>query len=101
MAALRVHAPQIFPDVILFEYFQSTHYYVFVCIFDYVFSDTRHCFRYLKFWGRFNHFVFIGDSRVRQLYYSFVGKYILILSFSFKRIIGFNEDFCSTRQGER
>ncbi|XP_077291405.1 N-acetylneuraminate (7)9-O-acetyltransferase isoform X2 [Arctopsyche grandis] len=35
-------------------------------------TDTRHCFRYLAFWGRFNHFVFIGDSRVRQLYYSFI-----------------------------
>ncbi|KXJ69047.1 hypothetical protein RP20_CCG000406 [Aedes albopictus] len=31
-------------------------------------TDTRKCFRYLAFWGNQNHFVFIGDVRVRSLY---------------------------------
>ena len=26
------------------------------------------CFRYNRFWGGQNHLVYIGDSRVRQLY---------------------------------
>lgn len=35
-------------------------------------SDTRRCLRYLAFWGNENHFVFIGDVRIRNLYQSFV-----------------------------
>lgn len=35
---------------------------------QYSVKDTRRCFRYLSFWGRRNHFVFIGDTQV-QLHY--------------------------------
>ncbi|XP_054287835.1 N-acetylneuraminate 9-O-acetyltransferase-like [Macrosteles quadrilineatus] len=35
-------------------------------------TDTRRCMRYLAFWGRHNHFVFIGDSRVHQMYLAFI-----------------------------
>ncbi|XP_046397120.1 N-acetylneuraminate 9-O-acetyltransferase [Ischnura elegans] len=35
-------------------------------------TDTRQCLRYLAFWGTHNHFVFIGDSRIRQLYLAFL-----------------------------
>ncbi|PSN53759.1 hypothetical protein C0J52_06243 [Blattella germanica] len=35
-------------------------------------TDTRRCLRYLAFWGKHNHFVFIGDSRIRQLYLAFL-----------------------------
>ena len=31
-------------------------------------TDTERCFRYNRFWGGQNHLVFIGDTRVRQLY---------------------------------
>jgi len=34
----------------------------------YFFRDTERCFRYNAFYNRENHFVFIGDSRIRQLY---------------------------------
>lgn len=34
--------------------------------------DTRRCFRYLAFWGHHNHFVFIGDTRLRDLYQALV-----------------------------
>ncbi|KAK5640441.1 hypothetical protein RI129_011252 [Pyrocoelia pectoralis] len=34
--------------------------------------DTRTCLRYLAFYGKQSHFVFIGDSRIRQLYIAFV-----------------------------
>ena len=33
-----------------------------------IISDAERCFRYNAFYGRDNHFVFVGDSRVRQLY---------------------------------
>ena len=33
-------------------------------------TDTERCFKYARFWGGHNHLVFIGDSRVRQLYLS-------------------------------
>lgn len=36
------------------------------------FSDTRRCFRYLAFWGKQNHFVFIGDTRLQMIYDAFV-----------------------------
>ncbi|GAB0100574.1 CAS1 domain-containing protein 1 [Sergentomyia squamirostris] len=35
-------------------------------------QDTRRCFRYLAFWGNENHFVFIGDTRLRMLYEAFI-----------------------------
>ncbi|KAF5292887.1 hypothetical protein FQR65_LT11139 [Abscondita terminalis] len=34
--------------------------------------DTRRCLRYLAFYGKQSHFVFIGDSRIRQLYIALV-----------------------------
>jgi hypothetical protein len=36
------------------------------------FRDTRRCIRYLAFWGRHNHFVFIGDSRILDIYTGFL-----------------------------
>ncbi|XP_067001977.1 N-acetylneuraminate 9-O-acetyltransferase [Anabrus simplex] len=39
---------------------------------QYTQTDTRRCMRYLAFWGQHNHFVFIGDSRIRQLYLAFL-----------------------------
>ncbi|GFG40632.1 hypothetical protein Cfor_06669 [Coptotermes formosanus] len=35
-------------------------------------TDTRRCLQYLAFLGKHNHFVFIGDSRIRQLYTAFL-----------------------------
>ncbi|KAH0950153.1 hypothetical protein HN011_002784 [Eciton burchellii] len=40
-------------------------------------TDSRRCMRYLAFMGHYNHFVFIGDARVRQLYKSFVSQFII------------------------
>lgn len=37
-----------------------------------LFRDTRRCFRYLAFWGIQNYVVFIGDTRIRLLYKSFL-----------------------------
>ncbi|RZF39634.1 hypothetical protein LSTR_LSTR001155 [Laodelphax striatellus] len=34
-------------------------------------TDTRRCMRYLAFYGRQNRFVFIGDSRIHDLYTAF------------------------------
>lgn len=45
----------------------------------YFFSDTKRCFRYLAFWGNHNHFVFIGDIRIRALYLSFL-KHLQVYS---------------------
>lgn len=36
------------------------------------FRDTRHCLRYIAFYGRDTFFVFIGDSRIKELYFSFI-----------------------------
>ncbi|KAJ2943541.1 hypothetical protein O0L34_g16649 [Tuta absoluta] len=36
-------------------------------------TDARRCLRYLAFWGKYNNFAFIGDSRVEQLYEYFIG----------------------------
>lgn len=35
--------------------------------------DTRRCLRYIAYYGKNTHFVFIGDSRIRSLYKGFVG----------------------------
>ncbi|XP_038206351.1 N-acetylneuraminate 9-O-acetyltransferase [Zerene cesonia] len=35
-------------------------------------TDARRCLRYLAFWGKYNSFAFIGDSRVEQLYEHFI-----------------------------
>ncbi|XP_039285446.1 N-acetylneuraminate 9-O-acetyltransferase-like [Nilaparvata lugens] len=34
-------------------------------------TDTRRCMRYLAFYGRQNRFVFVGDSRIHDLYTAF------------------------------
>ncbi|CAK1585891.1 unnamed protein product [Parnassius mnemosyne] len=36
-------------------------------------TDARRCLRYLAFWGKYNSFAFIGDSRLEQLYEYFIG----------------------------
>ncbi|KAJ0178071.1 hypothetical protein K1T71_005894 [Dendrolimus kikuchii] len=36
-------------------------------------TDARRCLRYLAFWGNYNSFAFIGDSRLEQLYEYFIG----------------------------
>ncbi|XP_023305645.2 N-acetylneuraminate 9-O-acetyltransferase [Lucilia cuprina] len=35
-------------------------------------TDTRRCLRYLAFWSYKNHFVFIGDYSIHQLYKQFI-----------------------------
>ncbi|KAG7295882.1 hypothetical protein JYU34_020966 [Plutella xylostella] len=49
-------------------------------------TDARRCLRYLAFWGKYNSFAFIGDSRVQQLYEYFIDvlktKYNLDKSYS-------------------
>ncbi|XP_012341881.1 N-acetylneuraminate 9-O-acetyltransferase isoform X4 [Apis florea] len=40
-------------------------------------TDSRRCLRYLAFMGHHNHFVFIGDARIRQLYKSFISQFIV------------------------
>uniref|UniRef100_T1KKL8 Cas1p 10 TM acyl transferase domain-containing protein n=1 Tax=Tetranychus urticae TaxID=32264 RepID=T1KKL8_TETUR len=34
--------------------------------------DSRRCLRYIAYWGGRNYIVFIGDSRIRQLYFAFI-----------------------------
>jgi len=34
--------------------------------------DSKRCMRYIAYWGGKNHIVFLGDSRIRQLYYEMV-----------------------------
>ncbi|CAH0584540.1 unnamed protein product [Chrysodeixis includens] len=36
-------------------------------------TDARRCLRYLAFWGKYNSFAFIGDTRLEQLYEYFIG----------------------------
>ncbi|CAL1272802.1 unnamed protein product [Larinioides sclopetarius] len=44
-------------------------------------SDSQMCLQYIAYWGGKTHIVFIGDSRIRQLYYGFVSlinpKYVI------------------------
>ncbi|XP_076459407.1 N-acetylneuraminate (7)9-O-acetyltransferase-like isoform X2 [Babylonia areolata] len=35
-------------------------------------ADARMCMHYISYWGGRNHIAFIGDSRIRQLYFEFV-----------------------------
>lgn len=35
-------------------------------------AESRMCLRYIAYWGGQNHVVFMGDSRIRQLYWAFV-----------------------------
>ncbi|XP_031826197.1 N-acetylneuraminate (7)9-O-acetyltransferase isoform X2 [Nomia melanderi] len=44
---------------------------------NYTQTDSRRCMRYLAFMGHHNHFVFIGDARIRQLYKSFILQFIV------------------------
>ena len=37
------------------------------------FRDCERCFRLNRFYGRPNHILFVGDSRVRQLYHAIRG----------------------------
>ncbi|KAI1285807.1 N-acetylneuraminate 9-O-acetyltransferase [Halotydeus destructor] len=38
---------------------------------NYTKADSRMCMRYIAYWGGTNHIVFMGDSRIRQLYNTF------------------------------
>lgn len=40
-------------------------------------TDSRRCLHYRAFIGHKNHFVFIGDSRIHQLYKSFVSQFTI------------------------
>ncbi|XP_029649299.1 N-acetylneuraminate 9-O-acetyltransferase-like isoform X1 [Octopus sinensis] len=35
-------------------------------------SDVRMCMHYISYWGGRNHIAFVGDSRIRQLYFEFM-----------------------------
>ncbi|XP_041374729.1 N-acetylneuraminate 9-O-acetyltransferase-like [Gigantopelta aegis] len=35
-------------------------------------SDARMCMHYISYWGGRNHITFLGDSRIRQLYFEFI-----------------------------
>ncbi|XP_025108057.1 N-acetylneuraminate 9-O-acetyltransferase-like isoform X2 [Pomacea canaliculata] len=35
-------------------------------------SDARMCMHYISYWGGRNHITFVGDSRIRNLYYEFI-----------------------------
>lgn len=39
---------------------------------DYSMQEAHTCFRYVAYWGGRNHYVFMGDSRIRQVYASMV-----------------------------
>lgn len=51
--------------------FYDVFFFVFATI-RIVFSDTRHCLRYIAFYGRETYFAFIGDSRIKELYLGFL-----------------------------
>ena len=52
-------------------YLQGSQWQPWGCMMHrYTRTDTERCFKYNRFWGGHNHLVFIGDSRVRQLYLS-------------------------------
>jgi hypothetical protein len=44
------------------------HWIVTLFFFLAIFRDAERCFRYNAFYNGQNHFVFVGDSRLRQLY---------------------------------
>ncbi|ESN92156.1 hypothetical protein HELRODRAFT_89851, partial [Helobdella robusta] len=35
-------------------------------------GDFKTCMQYISYWGGRNHFAFVGDSRIRQLYFEFI-----------------------------
>jgi len=39
---------------------------------DYSMQEAHTCLRYVAYWGGRNHYVFLGDSRIRQVYVSMV-----------------------------
>ncbi|XP_052813330.1 N-acetylneuraminate 9-O-acetyltransferase-like isoform X2 [Mya arenaria] len=41
-------------------------------IHKYTLEDSRMCMHYISYWGGHNHITFLGDSRIRQLYFEFV-----------------------------
>lgn len=44
---------------------------IYKCEFS-VFRDARMCMHYISYWGGRNHITFVGDSRIRNLYYEFI-----------------------------
>ncbi|XP_074115979.1 N-acetylneuraminate (7)9-O-acetyltransferase isoform X3 [Cotesia typhae] len=46
-------------------------------IHHYTQTDSRRCLRYLAFMRHKNHFVFVGDARIHQLYKSFISQFIV------------------------
>ena len=36
------------------------------------YRDVRMCMHYISYWGGRNHIAFVGDSRIRQLYFEFM-----------------------------
>ncbi|KAH0560977.1 N-acetylneuraminate 9-O-acetyltransferase [Cotesia glomerata] len=46
-------------------------------IHHYTQTDSRRCLRYLAFMSHKNHFVFVGDARIHQLYKSFISQFIV------------------------
>ncbi|KAL5006102.1 hypothetical protein ScPMuIL_017260 [Solemya velum] len=38
---------------------------------EYSKEDARRCMHYISYWGGRNHIAFLGDSRIRQLYFAF------------------------------
>ena len=57
--------------LIITHYLQGSQWQPWGCMMHrYTRTDTERCFKYNRFWGGHNHLVFIGDSRVRQLYLS-------------------------------
>ena len=35
-------------------------------------SDSHDCLRYIAYWSKYNFIAFVGDSRIRNLYFSFI-----------------------------
>jgi hypothetical protein len=38
--------------------------------------DARRCMKYMEYWGTNNYFVFVGDSRMEQVYHAFVHQIV-------------------------
>lgn len=66
MAAVRLHATSLQQHVNKQKLYATNIALVFC------FSDTRHCLRYIAFYGRETYFVFIGDTRIKELYLGFL-----------------------------
>jgi len=48
-------------------------HHIFIVCLDFVIygSDSLNCMRYISYWGGRNDIAFVGDSRIRQLYFEF------------------------------